>query len=449
MWLVRQRKRYSAVAGGRRGLVKLRVAEASFRYDEGVESRNPAARYSAQALISLSGVWLLFLAVRADDAWILRHVVLPNWFIPPTSLRGFHLARAAIALFGLFVLGVLGPKVGRWAGSQSGKTLAASCVRIAAALFFAVIVSELVVRNWDSEPFGRKTRLEFGLGRPDPRFGWLFVPSHSTLVKNRRAKPVHYNIDAWGNRARSELSAPDPALPTLLVGGESIAFGHGLEYEETFAAILGERLGLQVVNVASGGYGMDQAYLRLIDTLERLRDPVVVLTVFHPVQLGRALQDFRPRLVLRSDKLVLEPAASGFWSRSKLRDLWVNELPYLSEEALAKTMALNAAIIQATSAAARARGAEPLFLVFSFGPARSLDEHREAFIVRELFEQLHQPYLLIDVDRDRIMLDEWHPDAIAAREIAATAERALRPRLKALGADQSSGFRGGGSRIEE
>jgi hypothetical protein len=395
-----------------------------------VELRNLPARYCAQALVSLCGVWLLFLALRADDVWILRHVVLPNWFLPPTTLRGFHLARAATALLGVFTLGVLGPKAGRWAGSQAGKTLAASCVRIAAALLFAVIASEMVLRNWDSEPFGRKTRLEFGLGRPDPRFGWVLVPSHSTLVKNRRAKPVHYNIDAWGNRAQSELSMPDPALPTLVVTGESIAFGHGLEYEQTFAAILGERLGLQVVNVASGGYGADQAYLRLLDVLERLRHPVVVLTVFHPVQLGRALQDFRPRLVLRSGKLVLEGAASGFWSGWKLRDLSVNELPYLSDEALAKTMAVNAAIVQATSVAARSRGAEPLFVVPSFGPPRSLGEHREAFILRDLFEQQQQPYLLIDIDRNRIMLDEWHPDAIAARDIAATAEHELRARLK-------------------
>src|SRR5262249_57669727 len=102
------------------------------------------------------------------------------------------------------------------------------------------------------------------------------------LVKNRRAKPIHYNVDGWGDRARSELSVPDPTLPTLVVTGESIAFGHGLEYEETFAAILGDRLGLQVVNVALGGYGADQAYLRLLDVLERLAHSVVVLMVFHP-----------------------------------------------------------------------------------------------------------------------------------------------------------------------
>ncbi len=93
-------------------------------------------------------------------------------------------------------------------------------------------------------------------------------------------------------------------------------------------------------------------------------------------------------------------------------------------------MALNAAIVQATSVAARSRSAEPLFVVPSFGPPRSLGEHREAFILRELFEQQGQPYLLVDIDRNRIMLDEWHPDAVAARDIAAQVERELRPRLK-------------------
>ena len=391
---------------------------------------NLLARYLAQAVVSLGGIWLLLLAGRANDGWVLRHVVLPNWFIPPTTLRGFHLARAATLALGLFMVGVVGPKIGRWAGSQSAKALAASFTRIVAAILLAVTLSELVVRNWDSEPFGRKTRLEFGLGRPDSRFGWVLIPSHSTLVKNRRAKPVHYNVDAWGDRARSESSVPNPMLPTLVVTGESIAFGHGLEYDETFAAILGSRLGLQVVNVALGGYGADQAYLRLLDALDRLDQPVVVLTVFHPIQLGRALQDFRPRLVLQSGRLVPQGAASGFWSRWKLRDLWVNELPYLSDEAVEKTMAVNAAIIQAMSAAARSRRAEPLFVIPSFGPPRSLDEHPEAPIVRELFERQHQPYLLIDIGRDRLLLDEWHPDAIAARDIAATVERALRPRLK-------------------
>jgi hypothetical protein len=269
-----------------------------------------------------------------------------------------------------------------------------------------------VVRLWDSrEPFWRKGRLELRIGRPDPRFGWVALPSRSTLLGSGRAKAVH------------------PALPTLVITGESIAFGHGLDYEDTFAAILGERLGLQIVNVACGGYGSDQAYLRLMDALDRLQQPLVVLTTFLPVQLGRALQNYRPRLTLRDDQLVFEPTASNFFFRWRLHDLWVNELRYLSDADISRTMALHSAIFQATSLAARARGAEPLFLIPSFGPPRPFSERPEASIVHELFEKQHQPYLLIDIDRARIMLDDWHPDAVATREIAHRVEGVLRPRL--------------------
>jgi hypothetical protein len=107
----------------------------------------------------------------------------------------------------------------------------------------------------------------------------------------------------------------------------------------------------------------------------------------------------------------------------------INELPYLSDAALSRAIALNAALVQATALAARARGAETLFLIPSFGPIRALGEHPEASIVRELFEKQRQPYLLIDIDRARIMVDDWHPDAVAARQIAAAVERMLRPRL--------------------
>ena len=113
----------------------------------------------------------------------------------------------------------------------------------------------------------------------------------------------------------------------------------------------------------------------------------------------------------------------------QLRDLLVNELPYLSDAALSRAIALNKAIVQSTSLAARARGTESLFLVPSFGPPRPLDEHPEAFILREMFGELGQPYLLVDIDRRRIMVDDWHPDAIAARQIADEVERVLRQRL--------------------
>ena len=395
-----------------------------------MDTKNPIGRAGAQSIVGLFGIALVAIAVRADDSWVRSHVVLPNWFLPPVTLRGFHAARVAGVLLGLLLLVVLGPKVGRWAGAQPWPQLFGSAARIALALALALVTAELMVRRWDSrEPVWRKGKLEFRIGRPDPRLGWVLVPSRATLLKNGRAKAVHYRIDAWGDRARSEAASPDPSLPTLIVSGESIAFGHALEYEETFAAILGDRLDVQVVNVGVGGYGSDQAYLRFVDALARLDKPVAVLTVFLPVQLGRDLQDYRPRLVLSNGELEQVPAASGVWSHTRLRDLLFNELPYVSDASLSRTMALNKAIVQATTRASRARRAEPLFIIPSFGQPRTLAEHPEAFIVRELFQEQNLPYLLIDIDPARLIIDEWHPDVIAARQIADEVERALRPRL--------------------
>lgn len=395
-----------------------------------MKSRNPAGRLVGQLPVALCGVWLIVLAARADDSWILAHVALPSWFLMPVTVGAIHGARAMAALLGVLLVGLVAPKVGRWSGAQRWRDLGASCARIAFAAALAIVVSETILRHWDRrEPLWRQKKLEFQLGQPDPRFGWVLLPHRSTASKVDPAHDVHYRVDAWGDRSGSELSTPDPSLPTLVVTGESIAFGHGLEYEETFPAILGNRLGLQMVNVAAGGYGSDQAYLRLVDALDRLERPVAALTVFLPVQLGRGLQDYRPRLVLRGEKLVLEPPAAGFWSRWRLRDLLVNEVPYLSEAALSRALDVNAAVMHATALAARARGAEPLFLVPSFGPRRSLDEHPEAFIVRRVFEHQELPFLIVDIDPARIMAGEKHPDALAARQIADAVEQVLRPRL--------------------
>src|SRR5260370_41714832 len=104
-------------------------------------------------------------------------------------------------------------------------------------------------------------------------------------------------------------------------------------------------------------------------------------------------------------------------------------MSYSGDEDIARAIALNRFVVQAPSLAARARGAESLFIVPSVGPPRPLSEHAEAFILHELFEEQGQPYLLLDIDRARIMVDDCHPDAIAARQIADQVERVLRPRL--------------------
>jgi len=241
---------------------------------------------------------------------------------------------------------------------------------------------------------------------------------------------VRYAVDAWGDRAHSERDAPDPSRPTIVVSGESDAAGHAMEYEQTFPALLERDLGVQVVDVAAGGYGTDQAFLRLDDALGRLRRPIAAVTTFLPVMLHRNLQDYRPLLVLRGGTLQLVPAADGFFARLRLRDLLVNELPWLSESRLRESLQLTSAILRESVRRSRERGATPLFVVPSVGPARPFEEHREAFILRELFVEPRLPFVLVDLPREELVPGDDHPGPLAHRRLADAIEAAL-PRVSA------------------
>ncbi|HBP22719.1 MAG TPA: hypothetical protein DEA08_33680, partial [Planctomycetes bacterium] len=65
-------------------------------------------------------------------------------------------------------------------------------------------------------------------------------------------------FDALGLRREGELS-PTKERPRLLVIGDSIAFGYGLQGEETIAARMNQALaGVEVINGGVSGYGPEQ-----------------------------------------------------------------------------------------------------------------------------------------------------------------------------------------------
>jgi len=183
-----------------------------------------------------------------------------------------------------------------------------------------------------------------------------------------------------------------------------------------------------VVDVAEGGYGFDQAYLRVTDLLPRLRHPVALVTVFVPNQLGRSLRDARPRLILgEANRLELLPPATDLLARAQVSALIRDRVPYASADAVARSVALARAVFSATARETRARGAVPLFLVVSIGPPRALEAHPEAAIIRALFIDAGLPYLLIDLDVPERFPVDGHPNVAGARRIAAAIEMALRP----------------------
>jgi hypothetical protein len=304
------------------------------------------------------------------------------------------------------------------------RATAGGVARVAAALGFSLCTSEMVLRILQRPEAERSNpRVEWMMGAVDARTGWAFIPNRTMEFPIRgKGRRVLYAIDAHGDRAPSQDWKEDPRAPTIIVTGESIAAGYGLQWHETFAAQLGEMMHAQVVNVADGGYGSDQAHLRAVDALPRFAHPLAVVSVVLPVQLLRNVRDDRPHLVERGGALVLEPASR---SPFRLRQIFVDEIHYLGEAKLQQSLKLTRAILRATAEAAQARGARPLFVVPSFGAARPLEGHAEAFIIHALLDDL--PRVVVDIEPARILPWDGHPDPAGARQIAEAIAAALAP----------------------
>jgi hypothetical protein len=390
--------------------------------------RAPARRVATRVatVIGLAGAALLVAAWRCDHLWFQRHVFLPYYYAAPTPWASA--LRVSAATLGAVLLGSAG-KIGRAVQSLAGEAPGAGVwLGTVVALGAAVLVAEGTLRiahlSWRESGF---SGYEMRVGRRDPRYGWVTQASRvTTLAMDGRA--YTYAAGPGGLRARGPNDEPDLGSPSLVVTGESIASGYGLNYDETFAALCGHDLGLEAVDVAEGGYGFDQAYLRVTDLLPRISHPVALVTVFVPNQLGRSLRDDRPRLILsEANRLEFLPPATGLLARSQLAALIRDRVPYASTDAVGRSVALARAVFTATAREARARGATPLFVVLSIGPPRALDAHPEAAIIRALFVDTGLPYLLIDLDAPERFPTDGHPNASGARLIAAAIEMALRP----------------------
>jgi lysophospholipase L1-like esterase len=120
--------------------------------------------------------------------------------------------------------------------------------------------------------------------RPDPRLGWRLregwqgpfaLPQRTTQVV----------ISAQGLRDESYGPYPAPGRRRVLLLGDSMAWGFGVEKQETFEKLLEDRLpDVDVVNDAVPDYGTDQELL-LLEEQGLGFHPDLVLLLFHPNDL--------------------------------------------------------------------------------------------------------------------------------------------------------------------
>lgn len=380
---------------------------------EGGTSHRRAAR-AANLAAGLIGLVLIALAIAAGPSWVDRHF-LPTFAWPRSFQIGLiQLLRAILAALGLVVLLLVRPRVARAVAEGRGRALLVSTLSASLAVTAAFAATEAVLhsRTWQAsqERWGDREPLR----RRDALLGWTFVPNHlgRRMVEGRR---IDYVTDAFGYRTRAPRAGLDFDRPTIVFVGESIMFGYRLPWRETIPAQVEATTGIQTANLSVNAFATDQSYLRLRRELPRFRRPVAVVIPFVPMLFDRNLDQDRPHL---DAGLRWHPAGPP---PLRLVEIARRALRYRSEESIAGGVATTQAVLRATIALARSRGATALIVVPQFQP----EDPSERAIRERVLDAAHLPYLLVPLDPGWRLAIDRHPDARGAEAIAAAISRSL------------------------
>ncbi len=124
------------------------------------------------------------------------------------------------------------------------------------------------------------------------RLGWD-NPATLTKLRNCLGKEVTYSYDQARVRLHSERRSQDALI---LVTGDSYTQGADVSDEDTYPAALERILGVPVANLGVGGYGPDQALLKLETLIEHFPQArIAVLSIVYD-DTSRLVNSFRPIL---------------------------------------------------------------------------------------------------------------------------------------------------------
>jgi hypothetical protein len=390
---------------------------AAFRGHSGSHYHIDVRRPSVETVVGIVGVTCVVLALAATQTWLDRHF-LPSFFVP----RHWYVV---IETLGRVVVGVAGLLVifmRRWIAALDPMRV----LSIATAIVLAFGASELVLRAVHLRPTEWLLPREEPVRRVDAMLGWTLELSR-TGHANVGGRSIDYAIDSSGYRVRRSDIPVDLTRPTVVFAGESVMFGEGLPWDETIPAQTEKLLGIQSANIAVHGYSTDQTYLRLRNELPRFRQPVAVIALFMTALFGRNLDVDRPHLAAG---LSWTPAVAT----SRLKSLALLAVPFRRDRTVERGVRLTRETLSAIAALSRASGATPLIIVPQFGRESALDES----IRRRIFDGAGLPEMRIEIDEAWRLPWDRHPNADAAKAIAA----AIAARLPVASAfRRTSGYR--------
>jgi len=217
----------------------------------------------------------------------------------------------------------------------------------------------------------------------DEHTGWRMRSAHTFMWRIGEGGADHtYKANADGFRSNKEFSQQGP----VVLVGDSFTFGTGVAYEDTFGALLENRLGsAPVYNFAMPGFGIDQMWMALKHQASQF-NPKLVVVAFIDNDFERSLTAYRewegfnkPSFVLKTGKLRLrtredQPPAAMTYLR---RNLVLASVISQNLEQLGRLLPLgswwnvNAAILQQIALNAGDKGFPVLFVRL---PARGQKE---------------------------------------------------------------------------
>lgn len=369
-----------------------------------------STRIVVEVLVGLLCLLLLGLAVIADDAWFQLHMMHRYCVVDPASLGRAHAGRWAMAVLALAAMAVARPRLGRWAGSRSPASLAGSTLRILAAVLLALIVTDVVLRLRGKQP-----------PLPPPRFATDRGPATWEVEMDRK---VHHAVNKDGLRSRTQDDVPDTSAPTIIFSGESVVWGHGVDYDETIPALVSAHTGVQPLNLGVRGFGNDDALARLQHWLPQLTRPVAVVSFVIYNWLERNVTPGPTRLALGPSG-ALERVPPPSWSLLESSPLFAvlrTVVPYRDDQAVELTRA----ILRRTAELTRARGAYPLFVLTQCG-VRCRDTNPDGpWLAARLVEGQAFASIRLELDESLEIPGDGHPGPRANERYAAAIERALR-----------------------
>jgi lysophospholipase L1-like esterase len=185
------------------------------------------------------------------------------------------------------------------------RAMAQNLMLAAASIILALLVSEAVFRVVEGKDFTvKRPELKFFL-EYDQTYGWRNRPGASgKLTSNPETSPYRVEINSRGLRGQEiTYEKPEGVKRRILLVGDSLAFGYGLEEADSLSADLKGMLppDYEVINGGVVGYGIDQSYMLYRNELTKYDQDmtVVVLTAMDifdvacSVRLGLAKPYFR------------------------------------------------------------------------------------------------------------------------------------------------------------